>query len=83
MNAGSRCDTDKSEFTPQLIDKQAALYKTLFEVFRKHCDKNTGFTFRNLTDNYSCWIIFPFRSGKIIRSCSIRPVSPGKHFRAW
>lgn len=55
----ARRDTDKSEFTPEMVDKQAAHYKMLFEVFRKHRDKITGVTFWNLTDKYSWLDNFP------------------------
>ena len=55
----ARRDTDKSEFTPEMNDKQAAHYKMLFEVFRRHRDKITGVTFWNLTDKYSWLDNFP------------------------
>lgn len=48
-------DTGRSEFTPDMNDKQAAHYKMLFEVFRKHKDKISGVTFWNLSDKYS-WL---------------------------
>jgi endo-1,4-beta-xylanase len=51
--------TDKSEFTPQMNDKQAAHYKMLFEVFRKHRNTITGITFWNLSDKYSWLDNFP------------------------
>ncbi|GAB3280162.1 endo-1,4-beta-xylanase [Larkinella harenae] len=54
-----RRDTDKSEYTPEMVEKQAAHYKMLFEVFRKHRDKITGITFWNLTDKYSWLDNFP------------------------
>ncbi len=40
-------------------DKQAAQYKMLFEVFRKHRNTITGVTFWNLTDRYSWLDNFP------------------------
>jgi endo-1,4-beta-xylanase len=52
-------DTDKSEFTAEMNDRQAAHYKMLFGVFRKHRDKITGVTFWNLTDKYSWLDNFP------------------------
>lgn len=52
-------DTDKSEFTSDMNDKQAAQYKMVFDVFRKHRDKITGVTFWNLTDKYSWLDNFP------------------------
>jgi endo-1,4-beta-xylanase len=51
--------TDKSEFTPAMNDRQAAQYKMLFEVFRKHRNTITGVTFWNLTDRYSWLDNFP------------------------
>jgi endo-1,4-beta-xylanase len=55
----ARRPTDKSEFTPAMNDKQAAQYKMLFEVFRKHRNTITGVTFWNLTDRYSWLDNFP------------------------
>lgn len=48
-------DTIKREFTPEMNDKQAAHYKMLFEVFRKHKKTITGVTFWNLSDR-STWL---------------------------
>jgi len=59
-----RRDTDKSEFTAVMNDKQAAQYKMLFEVFRKHKDKLTGVTFWNLSDKYSWLDSFPVPNRK-------------------
>lgn len=59
-----RRDTDKSEFTATMNDKQAAQYKMLFEVFRKHKDKITGVTFWNLSDKYSWLDTFPVANRK-------------------
>ena len=50
-----RKDTDKSEFTPEMADKQAAQYKMLFEQFRKHKGTVTGVTFWNVSDK-STWL---------------------------
>ncbi|WP_020605381.1 endo-1,4-beta-xylanase [Spirosoma spitsbergense] len=50
-----RRDTDKSEFTLDMTDKQAAQYKMLFEQFRKHKGKVTGVTFWNVSDK-STWL---------------------------
>ncbi len=55
----ARRPTDKSEFTPAMNDQQAAQYKMLFEVFRKHRNTITGVTFWNLTDRYSWLDNFP------------------------
>ncbi len=59
-----RKETDKAEFTPEMNDKQAAHYKMLFEIFRKHKDKITGITFWNLSDRYSWLDNFPVRGRK-------------------
>ncbi|GAB4186789.1 MAG: endo-1,4-beta-xylanase [Thermoflexibacter sp.] len=59
-----RKDTDKAEFTPEMNNKQAAHYKMLFEIFRKHKDKITGITFWNLSDRYSWLDNFPVRGRK-------------------
>nr|ARK13608.1 1,4-beta-xylanase [Fibrella sp. ES10-3-2-2] len=59
-----RRDTDKSEFTAVMNDKQAAQYKMLFDVFRKHKDKLTGVTFWNLSDKYSWLDSFPVPNRK-------------------
>jgi endo-1,4-beta-xylanase len=56
--------TDTSEFTSEMNDKQAAHYKMLFEIFRKHRDKITGITFWNLSDKYSWLDNFPVRGRK-------------------
>ena len=56
--------TDKSEFTPEMNDQQAAHYKMLFEVFRKHRNQLTGVTFWNLTDRYSWLDNFPVPNRK-------------------
>ncbi|GAB3921212.1 endo-1,4-beta-xylanase [Larkinella terrae] len=52
-------DTDKSEFTPEMDEKQAAQYKMVFDLFRKHRDKITGVTFWNLSDRSSWLDNFP------------------------
>jgi endo-1,4-beta-xylanase len=54
----------KAEFTDEMNDKQAAHYKMLFEVFRKHKDKITSVTFWNLSDKYSWLDNFPIRGRK-------------------
>ncbi|NID09979.1 endo-1,4-beta-xylanase [Fibrivirga algicola] len=59
-----RRDTDKSEFTAVMNDKQASQYKMLFDVFRKHKDKLTGVTFWNLSDKYSWLDSFPVPNRK-------------------
>ena len=52
-------DTDTSEFTPEMNDKQAAHYKMLFDVFRKHKDTITNVTFWNVSDKSSWLDNFP------------------------
>ncbi|MCU0340560.1 MAG: endo-1,4-beta-xylanase [Spirosomaceae bacterium] len=54
----------KAEFTQEMNDKQAAHYKMLFEVMRKHKDKLTGVTFWNLSDKSSWLDNFPIRGRK-------------------
>ncbi|PQA59573.1 endo-1,4-beta-xylanase [Siphonobacter curvatus] len=54
-----RRDTDKSEFTEAMREKQVAQYKMIFDVFRKNRDKLTGVTFWNLSDRYSWLDNFP------------------------
>ncbi|GAB3553384.1 endo-1,4-beta-xylanase [Spirosoma fluminis] len=48
-------DTDKSEFTPDMDAKQAAQYKMLFDMFRKHKKQVTSVTFWNVCDK-STWL---------------------------
>ena len=57
-------DTDKSEFTPDMNERQAAQYKMLFDVFRKHRNQLTDVTFWNLTDRYSWLDNFPVPNRK-------------------
>lgn len=52
-------DTDKSEFTAEMDAKQAAHYKMIFEVFRKHRKSLTSVTFWNLSDKGSWLDNFP------------------------
>ena len=59
-----RRETDKSAFTPELDDLQAAHYRLLFEVFRKHRAVLTGVTFWNLSDKSSWLDQFPVRGRK-------------------
>lgn len=54
----------KAEFTAEMDDKQAAHYKMLFEIFRKHKDKITSVTFWNVSDKYSWLDNFPIRGRK-------------------
>lgn len=47
--------TDKSEYTADMNDRQAAHYKMLFDTFRKHKDVVTNVTFWNVSDK-STWL---------------------------
>jgi endo-1,4-beta-xylanase len=49
----------KAEYTADMEAKQAAHYKMLFEVFRKHKDKVTSVTFWNLSDKRTWLDNFP------------------------
>jgi endo-1,4-beta-xylanase len=55
----SKKEADQSEFTAAMNDKQAAHYKMLFEVFRKHKGEITSVTFWNLSDKSSWLDNFP------------------------
>lgn len=59
-----RNESDKSEFTMEMNTQQAAHYKMLFEVFRKHKNILTGVTFWNLTDKRSWLDNFPVSGRK-------------------
>lgn len=59
-----RKPTDQSEFTAEMNEKQAAHYKMLFEIFRKHKGKVTSVTFWNLSDKSSWLDNFPVRGRK-------------------
>lgn len=60
----ARRDTDKSEFTPEMNEKQAAHYKMLFSVLRKHKNHITGVTFWNVSDKSSWLDNFPVQNRK-------------------
>lgn len=47
--------TDTAVLTPELIARQSAQYKMLFDVFRKHKGTLTGVTFWNISDR-STWL---------------------------
>lgn len=55
---------ETGEFTPEMEQKQMALYKMVFEVFREYKDKITGVTFWNVSDRYSWLDNFPVRGRK-------------------
>jgi endo-1,4-beta-xylanase len=56
--------TGKSEFTPDMEQKQADHYKMLFGVFRKYKENITGITFWNLSDKTTWLDNFPIRGRK-------------------
>ena len=56
--------TGKAEYTPEMKAKQAAHYKMLFEIFRKHKDVITNVTFWNLSDKSSWLDNFPIKNRK-------------------
>ena len=51
--------TDKSEFTAEMEQKQAAHYKMIFDTFRKYKGTVTGVTFWNVSDKSSWLDNFP------------------------
>lgn len=59
-----RRPTDQTQFTAEQNDRQAAHYKMLFDVFRKHRSVITGVTFWNLSDRYSWLDNFPVMGRK-------------------
>ncbi len=59
-----RRETDRSEFTSVMNDKQAAQYKMLFHVFRKYKGTLTGVTFWNRSDKYPWLDSFPVPNRK-------------------
>lgn len=54
----------QTELTPELEQKQADLYRQLFEVFRDHKQTITGVTFWNVSDKHSWLDNFPVRGRK-------------------
>jgi endo-1,4-beta-xylanase len=54
----------KAEYTPEMEVKQAAHYKMLFEIFRKHKALITNVTFWNLSDKLSWLDNFPIKNRK-------------------
>jgi endo-1,4-beta-xylanase len=51
--------TDTTVLTPEMLAKQAAHYKMIFEVLRKHKGTITGVTFWNVSDRMSWLDHFP------------------------
>ena len=62
--ASKEAFTGKSEFTPDMEQKQADHYKMLFGVFRKYKENITGITFWNLSDKTTWLDNFPIRGRK-------------------
>ncbi len=56
--------TDTSEFTAEMDAKQAAHYKMLFDIFRKHKNTITNVTFWNVSDKSSWLDNFPIPGRK-------------------
>ena len=56
--------TGKAVFTDEMNEKQAAHYKMLFDIFRKHKKVITGVTFWNLSDKTSWLDNFPIPGRK-------------------
>lgn len=73
--------TDKSEFTPDMATKQAAQYKMLFDVFRKHRDTITGVTFWNVSDKSSWLDNFPVPGRKDYPLLFDQTYQPKKAYR--
>jgi endo-1,4-beta-xylanase len=56
--------SDTGELTAEMIAKQSAQYKMLFEVFRKYKGKLTGVTFWNVSDKTTWLDNFPVQGRK-------------------
>jgi endo-1,4-beta-xylanase len=57
-------DTDKSIYTEEMMEKQSAHYKMLFDTFRKYKGTVTGVTFWNVSDKSSWLDNFPIPGRK-------------------
>ena len=57
-------DTDKSIYTDEMMQKQSAHYKMLFDTFRKYKGTVTGVTFWNVSDKSSWLDNFPVPNRK-------------------
>lgn len=55
---------EADSFTPEMEQKQAELYSTVFRVFREHKKSISGVTFWNVTDKRSWLDNFPVRGRK-------------------
>lgn len=56
--------TDKSDYTGEMMEKQSAHYKMLFDTFRKYKGTVTGVTFWNVSDRSSWLDNFPVQGRK-------------------
>lgn len=59
-----RKDAEEGKLTEQMLQKQAAQYKMLFDTFRKYKGTLTGVTFWNVSDKSSWLDNFPVRGRK-------------------
>jgi endo-1,4-beta-xylanase len=60
----SKKDTDQSIYTDEMMQKQSAHYKMLFDTFRKYKGTVTGVTFWNVSDRSSWLDNFPVPNRK-------------------
>lgn len=60
----ARKDTDQSIYTDEMMQKQSAHYKMLFDTFRKYKGTVTGVTFWNVSDRSSWLDNFPVSNRK-------------------
>jgi endo-1,4-beta-xylanase len=75
-----RPEDDNTEFTQEKIDRQAAMYKMCFEVFRKYKKVLTGVTFWNISDRYSWLDNFPVPRRKDYPLLFDKDLKPKKAF---
>jgi endo-1,4-beta-xylanase len=59
-----KAEDDNTAFTTEREQRQLAVYKSCFDLFRKYKDHITGVTFWNITDRYSWLDNFPVRNRK-------------------
>jgi endo-1,4-beta-xylanase len=80
-NARERRSEDASTaFTKEKEDKQIAIYKLCFELFRKYKDAITGVTFWNISDRSSWLDNFPVRGRKDYPLLFDKDLKPKKVF---
>lgn len=73
--------TDDGILTEQMIQKQAAQYKMLFDTFRKYKGVVTGITFWNVSDKSSWLDNFPIRGRKDYPLLFDQNLKPKEAFR--